>query len=100
MPTRCQDPADARVACDQRTEQVERVGGPLSVSNDPTVPVSFSRRDGRWHEQQHGLPATITTTESFPANTPTARLDFEVQMRLRADAIRCTYSRARNLGSW
>jgi hypothetical protein len=43
------------------------------------------------------LPATITTTESFPANTPTTRLDFEVQMRLRANAIRCTYSRARNL---
>lgn len=43
------------------------------------------------------LPATITTTESFPANTPTARLDFEVQMRLRANAIRCSYSRVRGL---
>jgi hypothetical protein len=43
------------------------------------------------------LPATITTTESFPANTATSRLDFEVQMRLRANAIRCNYSSVRGL---
>lgn len=43
------------------------------------------------------LPATITTTESFPANTPTTRLDFEVEMRLRANAIRCSYRRVRGL---
>lgn len=39
------------------------------------------------------LPATITTRESFPGNTSVARLNREVQMRLRANAIRCTFRR-------
>ena len=43
------------------------------------------------------LPATITTTESFPANTSVARLNFEVEMRLRANAIRCSFRRVRSL---
>jgi hypothetical protein len=43
------------------------------------------------------LPATITTTESFPGNTPVARLNFEVEMRLRANAIRCNFSKVRGL---
>jgi len=44
------------------------------------------------------LPATITTTESFPGNTAKARLDREVQLRLRAGAIRCIVRR--NGGQW
>lgn len=43
------------------------------------------------------LPATITTTEAFPANTSVARLNFEREMRLRANAIRCNFSRVRGL---
>jgi hypothetical protein len=39
------------------------------------------------------IPATITTNETFPATAATARLDREVDLRLRAGAIRCTYRR-------
>ena len=44
------------------------------------------------------LPATITTTESFPGNTARARLEREVQLRLAAGAIRSTFQR--NGGQW
>jgi hypothetical protein len=39
------------------------------------------------------VPATITTNETFPATATAARLDREVDLRLRAGAIRCTYRR-------
>ena len=39
------------------------------------------------------LPSTVTTTESFPASTPENRLDLEIQLRLRAGALRATYER-------
>jgi hypothetical protein len=38
-------------------------------------------------------PATITTTETFPANARPERLERECQLRLQAGAIRCTYRR-------
>ncbi len=40
------------------------------------------------------LPATFFTTESFPGTTATARLNREVQLRLKAGAIRCNFRRA------
>lgn len=39
------------------------------------------------------MPATIETKEQFDGNTTTAQLDVEVQLRLKAGAIRATYKK-------
>jgi hypothetical protein len=35
------------------------------------------------------MPATITTTEKFDPNTTQESIDIEIQLRLKAGAIRC-----------
>ena len=34
------------------------------------------------------MPATITTTETFDPSTPQANIDAEIQLRIKAGAIR------------
>lgn len=34
------------------------------------------------------MPATVTTTETFPPTTPKADIDGEIQLRMKAGAIR------------
>lgn len=37
------------------------------------------------------MPATVTTKEIFPKNTPKIQLDEEVRLRVKAGAIKCWY---------
>jgi hypothetical protein len=37
------------------------------------------------------MPATVTTRETFPRRAKKARLDAEVDLRIRAGAVRCSY---------
>ena len=39
------------------------------------------------------LPATFKITETFSSNVTTDALDREVELRIKATAIRCTYVR-------